>query len=281
MDLLLFISIFVLGTIVGSFINVVGLRFNSGLSISKGRSKCFNCNNTLNWYELVPIFSFIFLKGKCNNCKSRISFQYPLIEFLVGVVFVGIAARQIGLWPLYSSFENGLLYSGFLSLYYALIFGILFVITIYDFRHKIIPDSLVYLFIFLSFSKLLFFIYLKYPNVGGQDLFDLASPFILFIMFASLWLVSSGRWIGFGDAKLVLGIGALLGFVYGISAVILGFWVGALYSIYLLVQSRLSKSNDVTMSHEVPFAPFLVLGTIVVFLFRLDVMGLSSFFTLQ
>jgi prepilin signal peptidase PulO-like enzyme (type II secretory pathway) len=279
MDLLLFISIFILGTLIGSFINVVGLRYNSGLSISSGRSKCFSCDTPIKWYDLIPVFSYFFLLGRCRNCKSKISLQYPIIELVTGLVFVGIIVRQVSLWPLYSGFNYGLLYSVLFSLYYFVIFSILFVITIYDFRHKIIPNFFVYLFIFLSFCKLFLFIWVKYPDLGTQDLFDILSPFILFSFFASLWLFSSGRWIGFGDAKLVLGIGALLGFTYGVGAVVLGFWIGALWSIFLLFNSKfLNKEKNINLQSELPFAPFLILGTVIVFLYRIDVMNLSSFF---
>lgn len=279
MDALYITTIFIFGALVGSFLNVLGLRYNSGLSVSNGRSKCFNCDVPLKWYDLVPVFSFVFLKGRCRFCKSKISYQYPIIEILTGLVFVGVVIRQVSLWSVYGSFENGLLYSIFLSLYYFVVFSILIVITIYDYRHKIIPNSFVYTFIFLGLIKLFLFVYIKYPLFETEDWFDLFSPIMLFLPFALLWLLSGGRWMGFGDAKLAFGIGALLGFSYGVGSVVLGFWIGALWSIVLILNYKLlKKGQSISMASELPFAPFLIAGTILIFMCRVDVMGISSFF---
>ncbi len=285
MDTTTLIYIFISGLLVGSFLNVVSYRYKTGLSIYNSRSKCFSCSKNLKWYELVPLLSFLFQQGKCRSCKSNISIQYPIVEFLTGIVFVLIALRQYSLWHIYSSFDNGFLYSVFFFIYYCVVFSILIVIAIYDIKHKIIPNSFVYTFIVLGMLKLGLFFFCKhniYSSIPFIDYLDLVAPIILFTPFALLWLVSDGRWIGFGDAKLAFGIGAMLGFVSGASAVVLAFWMGAIYGVIMILLGRFSINprKKLGMASEVPFAPFLIIALAVVFFTKIDVLSLGSLLSL-
>ena len=254
---------FVLGTIIGSFLNVVALRYGTQKNLG-GRSSCMSCQHQLSWYELVPVVSFTALNGKCRNCKSKISVQYPLVEMTTGILF---AFTFLKLFPLLEIAPSiFILTFAFLSV----IFSILMVIVVYDMKHKMIPDGLVFWFIGLS---LLWVVSLRglHGVVSFPGYLDLLAGPLLALPFALLWLFSGGKWIGFGDAKLALGMGWFLGIVGGISAVALGFWVGAAVSILLLLVSKFGKSKiKISRNTEIPFAPFLVLGLVLVFFFNLD-----------
>jgi len=275
------LSALIVGALIGSFLNVVIYRYNTGLSIARGRSQCFVCGKKLEWYELIPLVSFILQNGRCRVCHTKISWQYPVVEFVTAILFFAVAYRQVSLYQIFSLYPNGLLFSTLLSVYYFIIISLLVVIAVYDMRHKIIPNALVYSFILLAVSKLLLFTYLFAWPIGTLALLNLTAPLLLAFPFAFLWFVSRGMWIGFGDAKLALGIGALLGFAHGLSAIMIAFWIGAAYGIILIVASKLFPARfpgGVGPEKEIPFAPFLILGTCIVLFTQIDVLGIMQFF---
>lgn len=241
----------------GSFLNVVALRWNSGVTIL-GRSSCASCGRVLRYRDLVPILSYLFLRGRCAKCHTKLSIQYPLVEILTGVVFLSV-------WSLpYAYLHKSIL---------LFVLCIYIVISIYDYRHKIIPDTLVYSASAVSLLVPLF--------VSQYSLLDwLAGP-ILFTFFASLWLITLKKAIGFGDSKLALSIGVLLGAGNGFSAIILGFWTGALYGIVLILINYLNpllrNGKKITMKSEIPFAPFMVLGAWLSLIMNLDLLHVSLF----
>ncbi|MDO8603901.1 MAG: prepilin peptidase [bacterium] len=251
MDFLMLVNVFIFGTIVGSFLNVVVYRYNSGRSPLTGRSQCFSCGKTLSWYELVPVFSFLVQGGRCRKCKTKLSWQYPLVEVLSGIIFVSVFMQSK------SMVETALLLS---------VFSTLLVIAVYDLRHQIIPDGLAILFAVLGLAQ--FFILVdisrafQFPHVWTL----IAGP-MLFLPFWLLWFVSQGRWIGLGDGKLAWGIGWFLGAALGGSAVILAFWIGAAYALCIMtVQKFFTKTKDkLSLKSEIPFGPFLILATIIVY----------------
>jgi|SRR3989344_534753 len=242
------VILFVFGAVVGSFLNVVGLRFNSGLTYG-GRSACATCARELRWWELIPILSFLTLRARCSGCRTKISWQYPLVELWTGLIFATVP------WVFIPSF------------------ALFVVITIYDLRHKIIPDALVFLSIVLA---------LLLRIILGGSLLDWLAGVIIFTFFASVWFLSHGRAMGFGDAKLSLAIGLLLGGAAGLSAVVVAFWLGAFFGLAMFFSGRISPllrgAKNITMKTEIPFAPFLVLGAWLSLVFNLDLLHVSLLF---
>ena len=267
---LVFIFIFLLGTIIGSFLNVVIYRFNTGKSIVHGRSICMTCNRTLRWYELIPLFSFLIQKGKCRRCATTISHQYPLVEFGTGFIFALLAFHFLPVL----GFSQGT-YIALVTLF-SFLFSLLMVVSVYDIRHKIIPNRLVYIYAGVS----LFSVFINTSGVGSffivPSLFALVSGPLFALPFALLWLVSRGRLMGLGDAKLILGLGWMLGPLAGLAMLTLSFWIGAVVSLVIMFFS----SHKMTMKTEIPFAPFLILSTVIVFFFHLDIFSLVALFHL-
>ena len=279
MNILLLSFFFIFGCIIGSFLNVVLFRYNTGRTIG-GRSKCFSCRRTLGPIDLVPVLSYIAFRGRCRTCKSHVSFQYPAVEMFTGALFAGVYLLYAPLLLV-----NPALF--FFNIIIALIvMSLLVLITVYDLRHKIIPDLFSYTFAAVTFIAM----FLRLETIVTETPFRNFSSFslsltvpemshlfagiILAFPFYFLWLVSRGRWMGLGDAKLALGIGWFLGLAKGGTAIIYGFWIGAVVSVLLiLIQKiyawRLHKhgSTNISMKSEIPFAPFLIAGLLIVYFF--------------
>ncbi len=269
--------IFIFGAIIGSFLNVVILRY--GVKSLNGRSSCPSCGKKLAWFELIPIFSFLFLRGRCGACGRKISWQYPIVEIITGLLFLlifNLSAGEAG-FQFFTLTGNPPLGGQLFNLLFLwIIFSLLIVIFVYDVYHKIIPDALVFAFAGISLLRILI-------DFNGFSLTsDLWAGPILAAPFALLWLVSGGRWMGLGDAKLALGIGWFLGLVQGSSAIILAVWAGAFIGLVLVGLSRFAKKKrlsfggkNFTIKSELPFAPFLILGTVLVFFLGWDVWALG------
>lgn len=251
--------VFLFGLIIGSFLNVAVYRYRTGYTLG-GRSQCLICGQPLRWYELIPLASFIIQGGKCRQCGARVSWQYPLVELATALAFWGIYRQSLfthdGLWILILD---------------AVIWSLLIAITAYDLRHKIIPDEWVYLFGTFAMIRL---------AVSDADWqWGFIAGVALFGFFGLLWLMSRGKWMGFGDAKLALGIGFFLGLESSISAVVLAFWTGAVAGIILLITERLfarahGQSAKPVFGREIPFAPFLTLGIALVYFCQIQVIPL-------
>ncbi len=234
-----------LGAIFGSFLNVLLYRYNTGTSALRGRSRCMHCSHTLSVADLVPLLSYLFLRGRCRYCGTHLSLQYPLVE-LGGALL----ALQVYL-------QHPLPAEGWWFLHGLAVWLVLLFVVVYDLKHKIIPWSASGVLLALALGGVLVESPLDMARLAAGPL--LALPLFL------IWGLSRGRDMGLADAPLMIGLGWLLGWWGGLSALALAFWVGALVGIVLLMGTK-----RYTMKSEIPFAPFLIFGAWCVYFFHVD-----------
>lgn len=242
------LSAALLGAIAGSFLNALLFRAGTGRSVLKGRSQCMRCGHTLAALDLVPILSWLFLNGRCRYCRARISAQYPLVELAAAVLSCGVA------WHSAAPLEFALWFLAWMTLLYTLV---------YDLRHLVIPWACSGTLALLGIA----WVALSAPL---SPLAWAAGPAVAApLLFLSL--VSRGRLMGWGDGAMMLGIGWLLGLAGGYTALLAGFWSGALVGIVLLGLRR-----GYTMRSELPFAPFLIFGAGVAYFLHADIFATLS-----
>jgi len=234
--------IFLLGLVVGSFLNCIIYRLETRENFLKGRSYCPHCKHILSWKDLIPIFSFLFLKGKCRYCQKKISLQYPLVEFFTGFLFLAISLSK-GLF----SIE---------SIFLWILASCLIIIFVFDLKHLLIPDSVIHFAIFM----VLIYRWFRIWNFGNWNLFEVQN--LIFAVLPSLFflaiiLISKETWMGFGDFKLSILMGLLLGWPKILIAIFFAFFLGGIGGLLLVI---LKKK---TMKSQIPFAPFLIFGTLL------------------
>lgn len=229
MEFIIALYIFVLGLVIGSFLNVCIYRIPMKKSLSKGFSHCPTCDHRLHTKDLVPVFSYLSLKGRCRYCKTPISKRYPLIELLTGLLFLFVFLVQ--------GFTLDLLI--FLPLT-----AILLVITMIDLDHMIIPDGLQIAIFILALCS--FFVF----DLSFID--RIIGFFIISLPFYILLVLTGG--IGGGDIKLMAVTGFLFGWKITLVAAFLGIIFGGIGGIILL------SKKDVTKKSEIPFGPYLCFG---------------------
>ncbi len=263
--LLLFSAI--LGAIIGSFLHVVSLRFHTGKSLG-GRSHCLSCGARLRWYELIPLVSWIIQRGRCRHCNAKIPFDVFFAELFSALLFAVIFARSF-------ISSHKILLSGdylFATLYLFVVVSIFLIILFYDVRHKIIPDEFNVVLAILTFVGMFFFRFVDgvFTFVGFHipSLSHILAGILIPLPFALIWYFSKGKLIGLGDPKLMVSLGFLLGVRYGWSAIFLAFWIGTFTSFILIgygvIKKHLSHfSKDAILKREVPFAPYLIIATII------------------
>lgn len=282
--LLDFVFIAVIGLSIGSFLNAWLWRTHEGISILGKRSMCPNCEKNLRWIDLLPLLSYIALKGKCRYCSEPISWQYPAIEFLTATVFLIVYAasllhNQVGLAELaagQASLNGALLLMRDFFFVTALLF-----IALYDLRWLLILDQIILPTIVLTFllngfllsapacgqSFVSCFMQSSWANLLGAMAIGAGFFFVQYIL-------SRGRWIGGGDIRLGALMGAMVGFPGILIALFLSYMIGSVVGIGLLAARKAKLGN------EIPFAPFLVFGTMATLLFQKELLGIASKFLL-
>jgi leader peptidase (prepilin peptidase) / N-methyltransferase len=228
----------IFGLILGSFYNVVGLRVPEGKSIVAPRSSCPKCGHQLTAFELVPVLSYVFQKGKCRQCKVGISPVYPLFELLTGVLFAG-AFFLIG-WD----FE--------LVIALTLI-SLFMIITVSDLAYMIIPDK-----VLIVFAVIFAALRVYHPlNPWWDSFVGAAAGFVLLLLIA---FASKGG-MGGGDIKLFTLIGFAVGFKTMLLAFFFSTFFGAFFGIIGLITGMVERKQPI------PFGPFIALGTLVAYFF--------------
>jgi leader peptidase (prepilin peptidase) / N-methyltransferase len=247
--------IFSLGLIFGSFLTSFPYRLLLGERFPKGRSYCPTCKKIIHWYDNIPLFSYLYLQGKCRNCKKKIPWEYPLTELITACAFVFVFHTFL--------FCTALSESPFCTISFAVglwalpfFFGIvvaLFALFITDIKEQIIPDELSFMLFVISFFMLV--------GSGTDTLYSsLLAGFAAALFLLLLHLITLGRGMGLGDVKLAISLGLILGWRYTIIWLMGSFVLGAIVGV-ALIGFGLSKFGK-----HIAFGPFLVLSFFIVLL---------------
>lgn len=250
---------FFYGAAIGSFVQVVATRLNVA-PIANAKSKCLSCGEALRVSDLIPVLSYLFLKGKCRYCRVPYGAQALIVEIVFGVIFALLFHFML--------LGHGLLPAFLWLLYYTLIFISLGVIALYDFRHSYVPV------LFLSFFSVLSFGMLAMRFIYDQSGTTLLGPFVVALPFLLIWIITKGKALGFGDVVLYFGVGAFFGIEQGLAVLLLSVWLGAIVGAAIYV---LRKKNN-NHSTAIPFVPFIVAAFLIVLFTDIDVFSLVSMF---
>lgn len=238
---------FILGAIVGSFLNVAILRLpEKDQSVVFPASHCPQCKTPLKWYDNIPIFSFLFLKGSCRYCNTKISWQYPAIETCMALI--SVALRLKFPWLLF-------------SIYFVFAASLLVIIVI-DYRHQIIPDVISIPGIFLGFFFSLVNPYLQWSDSGLGILFGGGSFYLLALVY---YLLTKRMGMGGGDIKLLAMIGAFLGWQSLPFVIFSSSLFGTIVGVGAMIKQ---KKGGKTV---IPYGPFLAISALLYLFFDLHI----------
>lgn len=264
---------FILGIFLGSFLNNVAFRLAREEKFLFNRSRCPHCKKVLNWYELIPIISYVIQGGKCRNCKEKISLRYPLTELIAGIFTYGIAKKTYLL--LFFSLENFLTF-----LFLLFFFSIIFILALYDLETFYISEKILYFGLIGWLIFAFIFSLTKFPEInlfsGANYLISIPSKayngklfpiidsifnaFIYSFFFLLIFLITLGKGIGLGDVKVAFLAGLFLKIGDLTFIFILASFIGGLLGIYNIFLRKIFLK-------EVPFIPFFFSALIISLLF--------------
>ena len=247
-----YLSAFILGSIFGSFCNVCIYRLPINKSIVKERSFCPSCKSPINWYDNIPLLSFIFLKSKCRKCGNKINFQYFLVELITAISFIAIY------------FVFGLSITTLLLLILSVFFIIIFFI---DLKHYIIPNELTFPLMAIGFLKSFDPNLNKtiFPNYINSLIGGLIGYLIIWFIIFAYKKIRNKEGMGLGDAKLL----AVVGFWFGWLSIPFTIFISSFIALIIVVPSVLNKSRS--MTSQIPFGPYIIVGSIVYVFFANEI----------
>lgn len=248
---------FFYGASLGSFTQVLVTRLHVA-SVMNGRSKCLSCGESLKWFDLIPIVSYLVLRGKCRTCKNSFGIEHLVIEILFGAVFLfiyrGVLAGQ------------GVTLDSFLWLvYYTILCISLGAITLYDIRHKVVPSIFFIIFLILSLITMV----MRFIVEG--DSYAFFAPLLVAFPFILAFIVTKGKALGFGDILMYMAVGAFFGLEQGITVLFLSVWIGGVVALVL----HLKNSKVYGMKAALPFVPFITLAFFIVLFTDIDILSLG------
>jgi len=245
------VSFFVIGCLLGSFYNVVGLRIPNDESIIFPNSHCTRCGHELKWYELIPIFSYLFLRGKCRNCKEKISIMYPLIELFTGIIFM------------ISYYSFGFSYELFLAL---IMTSLLIVVIVSDVNYMIIPDS----FIIIPSVLIIIIQFLKNGLIDGFIAigYGVISFGILYLIMLIGNKIFKKECLGGADIKLFFVVGLVFPPLIAMLVLIVACFIALPVSLILYFKNK---------ENIIPFGPFIVISMLLVYFTKLDFEKIINF----
>lgn len=252
MDYLLATYLFLLGACFGSFAGAVAWRLYVGRNFTKERSECEHCHHVLSPLDLIPVASWLWLRGRCRYCKKPIGSSALLSELTLGSVFV----LSYLYWPF--ALTDGLGWAMFVVWLAATV--CLTTLFLYDMKHYLLPDKIVFPLIALGVVLFVYRLSFQGMSVAQAPLELLLALLPVAGLYALLYAVSSGKWVGFGDVKLGIFIGLALGWQGALAALIIANLLGTLWVVPQLATKRLSRTD------VVPFGPFLIVATVMAFL---------------